>query len=163
MADSDRSTKRPRDRGLVAIAVFKLVKTVLLVAVAFGAFRLTSPSAMQSAERWVGTLSSAVGRRALESLLARADGLGTHRMLIGGIAALAYALLFAVEGVGLFMQQRWAEWLSLIATMSFVPLEIYEVAARGTPTRITALVINVAVVAYLIVRLVRTRAPSGTT
>ncbi|MEO7082746.1 MAG: DUF2127 domain-containing protein, partial [Gemmatimonadaceae bacterium] len=106
MRDSGPSNKPRRDRGLVVIAVFKLVKVVLLIFIALGAFHFTSPGAMQSAERWVGTVSSSVGRRELESLLGRADRLGKNRILIGGIAALAYALLFAVEGIGLWMQKR---------------------------------------------------------
>jgi uncharacterized membrane protein (DUF2068 family) len=156
MQNSARQDKPRRDRGLVVIALFKLVKAILLVVIAFGAFKFATPGAMQSAERWVGTLSSSVGRHALESALARADGLGKNRVIVGGIAALLYALLFAVEGIGLWMQKRWAEWLSLIATVSFIPFEIYEIVKEPTPTRITALMINVAVLVYLGVRLAHT-------
>jgi uncharacterized membrane protein (DUF2068 family) len=161
MKDNGTANKPPRDRGLAAIAIFKLVKTILLIGVALGAFHFTTPGAMQSAERWVGTVSSSVGRRELESLLAKAGGFGKDRILVAGIAALAYALLFAVEGTGLWLQKRWAEWLSVVATASFIPLEIYELVKKDTPMRIVALIVNVATVVYLVVRLFRTRHDHG--
>jgi len=69
--------------------------------------------------------------------------------LVGGILAL-YALLEGVEAVGLWMQKRWAEYLTLIATAGLLPLEIYELTERITVLKIVALVLNVAVVVYLL-------------
>ena len=38
----------------------------------------------------------------------------------------AYSALFLVEGTGLFFEKRWAEYLTIVATVSFIPVEIYE-------------------------------------
>lgn len=54
-----------------------------------------------------------------------------------------------VEAYGLHMRRRWAEWLTVIATSLFIPLELYEVVQKQTLLRIGALVINVAIVYYL--------------
>jgi uncharacterized membrane protein (DUF2068 family) len=45
-----------------------------------------------------------------------------------------------------------------VATASFVPIEIFEVLQRVSLPRVTALVLNLLVVAYLIYRLRRSRA-----
>ncbi len=74
-----------------------------------------------------------------------------------GAVAFLYAALFVVEGVGLWMARRWAEYLTIIATSSFVPFEVYELVRHVTWPRTVTLLINLLVVAYLVVK-VRQRA-----
>jgi uncharacterized membrane protein (DUF2068 family) len=68
------------------------------------------------------------------------------------VAALlaAYALVEVVEGVGLWVAARWAEYLTVVATAAFLPLEVYELTERVTWLRVVALVFNVAAVVYLL-------------
>jgi len=61
-----------------------------------------------------------------------------------------YALLEGAEAVGLWYQKRWAEYLTFVATVLLLPLEIYELTLRVTPFKVVALVINVAVAVYLL-------------
>ncbi|WP_041783525.1 DUF2127 domain-containing protein [Mycolicibacterium chubuense] len=64
----------------------------------------------------------------------------------------AYALLEFVEGLGLWLLARWGEYFAVVATSVFLPWEIYDLAVKGvTFTRLGALVINVAAVAYLLI------------
>jgi len=65
-------------------------------------------------------------------------------------AILGYALLEGIEAVGLWLQKRWAEYLTFIATAIFLPLEVYELTHRLSPLKISAFVINLAVVVYLL-------------
>jgi uncharacterized membrane protein (DUF2068 family) len=65
--------------------------------------------------------------------------------------ALAYAFIEGLEAVGLWYGKRWAEYLTLIVTASLLPLEVYEMTHRLTPFKVSAFMINVAVVAYLLV------------
>jgi uncharacterized membrane protein (DUF2068 family) len=67
-----------------------------------------------------------------------------------GLGVLGYAALEGVEAVGLWLQKRWAEYLTLIATALFIPLEVYEVVHKGSPLKVIALIVNVAIVAYLL-------------
>jgi uncharacterized membrane protein (DUF2068 family) len=67
-----------------------------------------------------------------------------------GAGVIGYALLEGVEAVGLWWQKRWAEYLTLIATALFLPLEVYEIVHKLSPTKIIALIVNVAVVLYLL-------------
>lgn len=64
-------------------------------------------------------------------------------------ALLAYALIELVEGVGLWMLKRWAEYLAVVATAAFLPLEIYELTEKVSGLRVATFVFNVLVVVYI--------------
>jgi uncharacterized membrane protein (DUF2068 family) len=65
-------------------------------------------------------------------------------------AAAAYAILEGVEAVGLWYQKRWAEYLTFVATILFIPYEIYELSKAVSPFKLIAFVINVAIAVYLL-------------
>jgi uncharacterized membrane protein (DUF2068 family) len=68
---------------------------------------------------------------------------------IGGVV-LAYAVLEGLEAVGLWLMRRWAEYLTFIATTLLLPLEIYELTHKLSPLKIVTLILNIAVVVYLL-------------
>ncbi len=76
--------------------------------------------------------------------------LHTATLKEAGLALLAYALLEGVEAVGLWYARRWAEYLTFLATTILLPLEIYEIIHKGTPLKVIGLIINLAVVIYLL-------------
>lgn len=63
-----------------------------------------------------------------------------------------YAALFLTEGTGLLFRQRWAEWLTIVATSSLMPLELYELIKEFTVLRLLVLLVNTAVVLFLVYR-----------
>ena len=65
-------------------------------------------------------------------------------------AAAAYAVLEGLEAVGLWYQRRWAEYLTFIATIVFLPYEIYELTKTVSALKVVALVINLAIALYLL-------------
>jgi uncharacterized membrane protein (DUF2068 family) len=67
-----------------------------------------------------------------------------------GFVVAAYAVLEGAEAVGLWYQKRWAEYLTFIATTALLPLEIYELSRRLSVLKLITLVINIAVVVYLL-------------
>ena len=144
---------RRRDRILLLIALARWAKAAVLLGAGVLAFRLLRPGAAEQVSDWITALpfttEERVGQRALRWLL----GAGPRRVQLLGLSAFAYAALFAVEGTGLWMQKRWAEYFSIVATSSLLPLEIYEVVKRVTMLRIAVLVSNVAIVAYLVWKL----------
>jgi uncharacterized membrane protein (DUF2068 family) len=73
----------------------------------------------------------------------------SHLHLLGAVL-LCYAAVEGVEAVGLWYQQRWAEYLTFLVTTSLLPLEVYEIAHRASVLKILAFIVNVAVVAYLL-------------
>lgn len=76
----------------------------------------------------------------------------SHTVLVVIAAALlAYALIELVEGIGLWLVKRWAEYFTVVATAAFLPLEIYELTEKVTWLRIGALLFNIAAVIYLLI------------
>jgi uncharacterized membrane protein (DUF2068 family) len=150
-----------RDLGITLIAVFKFVKALLLFAIALGAVGLVRGGVPHASERLLSMLSSGTERRVTQAALSRITSIGPTRIAALGVGAFLYAALFLVEGTGLWLQRRWAEYLTVVATASFIPFEIYEGVRRITITRMVALVLNIAILVYLIVRLRRRRTISS--
>ncbi len=67
------------------------------------------------------------------------------------VALLIYGTLQLAEGVGLWSLKRWGEYVAVVGTTLFVPLEVYEVTEKVTWIRLVTLAINVAAVVYLLV------------
>lgn len=151
---------KPRDRAgvLRLIAVFKLLKVLLLVTVGLGALKLLDPAVAARAEEWLRSLAMSSDRRVMQGVLVFVSRLTPARLEALGIGAFLYAALFTTEGMGLWLEKRWAEYLTVIETGSFVPFEVYEVARGPTLPRMATLALNLAVVAYLIYHLRRREA-----
>jgi uncharacterized membrane protein (DUF2068 family) len=150
--------RRRHDRGLELIAAFKLLKALLLILVGAGTLSLLRPDTAADVREWLGALTIGRGQMLVERALALLNVATPTRIRELGIASIAYGLLFATEGIGLWLEKRWAEYLTIIATGSLVPFEVYELYRRVTVPRALALVANVAAVAYLIYRV---RNPRG--
>ncbi|HEY0745481.1 MAG TPA: DUF2127 domain-containing protein [Steroidobacteraceae bacterium] len=135
---------------LRTIALYKLVKVVLLLAVAYGELRLRDASLAAKLLSWAQARPYGLEHRIVTQLLEWFSGLSVSRIHALRMVTLAYAAVFAVEGVGLWMQKRWAEWLTVIITASLIPLEAWEIFLRPTVGKVLILLANVAVVAYLV-------------
>ena len=61
-----------------------------------------------------------------------------------------YAVIESTEAVGLWRERRWAEYLTVVATAGFLPFEIRELLERVTPLRVAAIVVNLAILVYLV-------------
>jgi uncharacterized membrane protein (DUF2068 family) len=77
-----------------------------------------------------------------------------------GIGTFIYAALFMTEGIGLWLLKRWAEWFTVIATGSLIPIESYEIYRHPSVIKVLVLLINIAVVVYLVYR-IRHRPPGS--
>lgn len=144
-----------RSRGMIRlIAAFRIAKAVLIVAAALGVQRiLFRPGAAAILRGWVAALPFAQAQHFLGRAVAGITTLPLRRIEAMEVGAFAYAALFTVEGVGLWMGRVWAEWLTVIATVSFIPFEIYEIVQKPSPLRIGVLVLNAAIVGYLVWRI----------
>ncbi|MFI9270360.1 DUF2127 domain-containing protein [Kitasatospora sp. NPDC052896] len=72
-------------------------------------------------------------------------------LVIVALALLAYALIELVEGVGLWLGRRWAEYLTVVATAAFLPLEGEELTHHVTAFKVVTLLINVLAVVWILV------------
>jgi uncharacterized membrane protein (DUF2068 family) len=158
MARAAEQAPEPRFGVLRTIALYKIVKVLLLLAVAYGELRLRDASLAAKLLSWAQARPYGLEHRIVTQLLEWFSGLSVPRINALRIVTLAYAGVFAVEGIGLWMQKRWAEWLTTIITASLIPLEAWEMFFRPTIGKAVILLTNIAVVVYLVWH-VRTRTP----
>jgi uncharacterized membrane protein (DUF2068 family) len=59
-------------------------------------------------------------------------------------------VLEGVEAVGLWYQRRWAEYLTFVAVVVFLPYEIWELTKSISPLKVVALVVNIVIAVYLL-------------
>ena len=101
-----------------------------------------------------GSLVTAGGRGGSHEWLVRhlddvgSWDLGEVRLLL--VIAVAYAVLEGVEAWGLWHERRWAEYLTVVATAGFLPLELHELTERVTVLRVAFLLLNLAILVWLV-------------
>src|SRR5208282_63830 len=132
------------------IAVFKLLKAALLIVVGVGVLKLIHLDVPDVLQHLVGRLGVGPGSRYVAQALQKAANLTPDRVRDIAIGSFIYAALFLTEGIGLWLVKRWAEWLTAIITSSLVPVEVYEIYRRPTGPKVLLLMINIAVVGYLV-------------
>jgi uncharacterized membrane protein (DUF2068 family) len=143
-----------RDKWLLLIAVLKVVKAVMLLAVAIGAFGLIHRDIADELYRWIRRLNLDTQTPFLQTLPAKIESLTPGKLTLVSISTFVYSGLFFTEGIGLFLQKRWAEYFTVVITASFIPFEIYELAAKEFSVfKLVLLLANVAILIYLIWRL----------
>jgi uncharacterized membrane protein (DUF2068 family) len=158
MTNDSRPAPASRFNILRTIAVYKLIKVLLLVALALGEVRLRDSSLSDKLLIWASARPHGLEHDVVTRLIQWLSGLTTSRMHALRIVTLAYAAVFATEGIGLWMQKPWAEWLTVIITASLIPLEVWELVHRPSFGIAAVLVANSAIVAYLAWHVVRSRA-----
>jgi uncharacterized membrane protein (DUF2068 family) len=141
------------------LAVERGIRGLLLVALAFGVYKFDG--AQDSLEK--------VFREYLPLLQPLGDRLGINLQDTGpvrliqkaletnhdtlrwvALGVLAYGVLELVEAVGLWLMRRWGEYVAVVGTAVFIPLEVYELVERVTWLRIGALALNVFAVVYIL-------------
>lgn len=147
--------KAAHGRGLRVIAAFKLLKAFALIGVGVGALELLHKDVATLVEHWINVFRVDPHNHYIDLLLAKLAILDDRRLKELSVGTFVYASIFLVEGVGLVLRKRWAEYFTIITTSSLLPIEIYELTRRVSIGRSFALLINVAVVAYLIFELRR--------
>ena len=140
----------PRSRRILRlIALERSARGVLLLAA--GAYLITHLGSDfgRIADHAIRAVELDPRRPFLHRIITRLHRLHARTLLITGIAATGYGLLELVEGVGLWLDRLWAEYLTVIATSLLIPLEVYELARKPTLLKAGGIAINVAIVAYL--------------
>ncbi|HSR05632.1 MAG TPA: DUF2127 domain-containing protein [Bryobacteraceae bacterium] len=149
------SARRQSSTTLLAIAIFKLFKGVLLLLVGIGALRFLHRDVGEVVSHWVAVLGVDPDNRYIHRLLSRAFAVSPKQLKEASVGTFIYAGLLLTEGTGLLLRKRWAEYFTIITTAGLIPLEMYEVHRHPTATKIVVLLINAAIVIYLIARVRR--------
>jgi uncharacterized membrane protein (DUF2068 family) len=141
------------------LAAERFIRGVLLVALAYGVYKFDG--AQNSLEKvfrdYLPTLKPFADKLGIDlqntgpvKLIQKALTADHSTLELVAIGVLAYGALELVEGVGLWLMRRWGEYVAMVGTLVFVPLEVYELVERVTWLRVAAFVFNVFAVVYLL-------------
>ncbi len=134
---------------LRTIALYKLLKVVLLLLAAYGEIRLHDATLSAKILSWASARPQGLEHEVVTRALVWLSGLsesGVHKLRL---LTLTYATVFAVEGVGLWMQRRWAEWLTVVITASLIPFEFWELIHSPSIGACVVIAANMLIVGYL--------------
>src|SRR5207245_10381073 len=135
------------DRGIHCMLFAALAVVVFLLETNLGSLR-------NDAQHLISNLTANTGQGASQGTIDRwlhdLLHLHKHTLLILLVTAIVYAVVEGVEAVGLWLERRWAEYLTAVATAGFLPFEVHELVKRITVLRVTALVVNVAILVWLV-------------
>jgi uncharacterized membrane protein (DUF2068 family) len=154
-----RATPKPlekrtgSDRLLPWIAAERTLRAIILVLVGIALIANPHHDWGKTVVKFARDLGLNPNSNGIEKIIHKLHAISPDRFAVYGIIALAYGALEAAEGYGLWRRRRWAEYLTVLATsLLFIP-EIWELASKAGPLKVGALLVNVAVVVYLVFRL----------
>jgi uncharacterized membrane protein (DUF2068 family) len=163
---ADEAPVPPRGKALRQVTILRVlalervVRAIVLIAAAYGVYRFSSAqtalkgafgSWLPAAQPLASRFGVDLDRSALVHEATKALNAGKGSLVLVAVGLLVYGLVEGVEGVGLWLGKRWAEYLTVVATAVFIPYEVYELTKAVTATKLVAFIINVAAVVYLIV------------
>ena len=126
-----------------------------MVAAGIGALRLLHRDVADVVERWIDVLRVDPDNRFIHSVLVKVLTVNDRSLKEISAGTFAYAALFLTEGTGLLLRKRWAQYFTIIVTGSFLPLEVYELMLHASVAKLLVILLNVAIIGYLVVRLRR--------
>ena len=156
---SPAGQRRDRSLTLLLVGLFKLLKGVLLLAVGLGALELLRHDVSDVITHWLEIVRVDPGNRLVTALLSRIFSVTPGQLKAASVGTFVYAALYLIEGIGLLRRRRWAEYLTIVTTAGLIPFEVYELAKHFTPVKIIALLVNIGIVVYLVLRVRREHHP----
>ena len=146
-------TARSHHTGLAVIAVFKVVKGLLLLLLGLGLLKLVHAELARLFSLLIEALHVNADSRLIHALVLKVDALQPQSVLPAGLVSLGYAAMLLVEGVGLWLELTWATYLTVVSTSLLLPFELYEVFEQVSMLRVGVLLLNLIIVRYLISQL----------
>jgi len=146
-------TRRERTWTIHFIALEKLLKGTVVIVIAVELLTFLNSDIHAWALDFADRHGIDAGNRFVHSALEHLVGVNNNELITWSSIAVVYASLLFTEGLGLWFQKRWAEYLTAIGTALLIPLELYEIYERFTWLRLGIFVLNVFIVWYLVTRL----------
>jgi uncharacterized membrane protein (DUF2068 family) len=136
---------------LRAVATFELTKGLIVLLAAFGVLLLVRrEDPWDIADGLLRLLHISPDHHFAQVFLDWADNLTEAKLwAVAGVAA-AYSVLRFVEAYGLWYARAWAEWIALVSGTLYLPFEVYKLVHRQSVFHISVLLVNLAVVLYMI-------------
>ncbi len=122
--------KHTNSQAMFFVGILEMFKALLFLSAAFGLLRMVHKDTGVELGKLLHALRIRGDHAFVESLLRKATGIEDPQKKVFSALAAAYALLHGIEGVGLMLRKKWAEYFTVIASSIAIPYEIYELFHR---------------------------------
>jgi len=151
MTQTSSTSAQPRhhNTGLVIVAAYSALKAMLFLVIGIGALRLLHQDVADVLQDMARELRVDPNSHFVNALLQNATLFTDEKLRAVSAFVFGYAALNIIEGIGLFLEKAWAEYLTLFITASFLPIEIIELLHKQTLIRAGLLLANILVLIVL--------------
>jgi uncharacterized membrane protein (DUF2068 family) len=139
--------------GFRVIGFLKLASGLLALILGLYFVRFVTHDPGQAIERWSAHHGLDPHNHFINLIISTLTGIDRTRLRAIQAGTFFYAILHLIEGIGLILERDWAGYLVVIATGSLIPFEIYEIVQKHSAVRIAVLIVNLAIVVYLVIQL----------
>lgn len=148
--DALAPNESPTSPALRLIAGFKFLQGLVLAVVGTGLLILVKKNTNSQVAHWIAALNIDIHNKFIQHLFSKLDATSPLKFKRLSIVVFLYAGVLMIEGTGLLLHKRWAEYLTILVTGSFIPWELFEVVKHFSVATSLVLVSNIAVVGYLV-------------
>jgi uncharacterized membrane protein (DUF2068 family) len=145
----DRVERKALLESIRAVALFEALKGALALLAAGGLFYFIPRDLRHIALELVGRLHLNAGKSYPDVFLRIVEDATNPQLWLIACLVLAYAAVRFTEAYGLWFERAWGEWVAAVSGAIYVPLELYELSRRVTWVRVSALLLNVAIVGLM--------------
>jgi len=135
---------------LRAVATLELAKGGIVLLAGCGVISMVHRDAWDVAESLLRFLHVSSDHHYAQVFLNLADRVNDLNLWAVAAFAAIYSTLRFIEAYGLWKARVWAEWFALISGAVYLPFEVFELVRKPTPIRAAILLINLAVVLYML-------------
>ena len=147
--------RKSDDLWIFLIGLFKLFKGLALLIAGFGLLRLMHKDVAEVTLHWISVLRVDPDNRFIHKALVRIFNVTPKQLKELSAGTFIYAAIFLTEATGLLTRKHWAEYMTLISTALFIPLELWEIHLHFTLLKLAVTLVNLGIVWYLAARLQR--------
>ena len=141
---------RRHNRILLTIALFKFFKAAAMITAGILALTFRHANLSVITIRWVDKFRLDPHNKYVDWVIDHTKLVHAKQLEMLAAGTFIYALLFLVEGIGLYREKVWGEYLVIVEVCLLMPLEIIEIFAKPDLLRIGLLISNILILVYLI-------------
>ena len=145
-----------RNRILLTIALFKFFKAAAMITAAILAITFRHANLTVIATHWVNKFRMDPHNQYVDWVLDHTKLVHAKQLEMLAAGTFIYALLFLAEGIGLYREKVWGEYLVIVEVCLLMPVEIIEICAKPDLVRISLLIANIFILIYLIYLRIKT-------
>jgi uncharacterized membrane protein (DUF2068 family) len=146
-------TPKERHWTIHIISGWKILKGLVLIVVGIKLLTLLDRDVAEWFSAFIARHNIDAENRYVHTIMEKLAGVDNNKLILFSAGSFLIAGLEFTEGIGLWFEKRWAEFLTAVVTAVFVPVELYEIYERFTWIRVLILVVNLFVIWYLVTRL----------